>query len=67
MSTIPHKRTKRTSLLFQTRENNKTSHRINFFYSRVITENNLHDDNRPYHYEQNLQEQQHTFINNNDD
>ena len=28
------------------------------FNPRLITENNLHDDNRPYRYEQNFQEQQ---------
>ena len=27
------------------------------FNPRLITENNLHDDNRPYRYEQNFQEQ----------
>ena len=37
------------------------------FDPRLITENNLHDDNRPYRYEQNLQEQQNSFINNNYD
>ena len=36
------------------------------FNPRLITEHNLHDDNRPYWYEQNLQEQQDTFINNNE-
>ena len=34
------------------------------FDSRLITENNFHDDNRPYRYEQNTQEQQNLFINN---
>ena len=34
---------------------------------RLITENNLHDDNRPYRYEQNVQEQQDIFPNNNYD
>ena len=37
------------------------------FEPRLITENNLHDDNRPNRYEQNLQEQQNTFTNNNYD
>ena len=31
---------------------------------RLITETNFHDDNRPYRYEQNIQEQQNLFINN---
>ena len=30
----------------------------------LITENNLHDENRPYRYEQNIQEQQNLFNNN---
>ena len=30
---------------------------------RLITENNLHDDNRPYRYEQNIQEQQNQVTN----
>ena len=34
------------------------------FEPRLITENNLLDDNRPYCYEQNFQEQQNLFINN---
>ena len=34
------------------------------FDPRLITENNFHDDNRPYRYEQNIQEQQNLFINN---
>ena len=34
------------------------------FDPRLITENNLHDDNRPYRYEQNTQEQQNIFTNN---
>ena len=34
------------------------------FDPRLITENNFHDDNRPYRYEQNLQEQQNLFTNN---
>ena len=34
------------------------------FDPRLITENNFHDDNRPYRYEQNFQEQQNLFINN---
>ena len=33
------------------------------FDPRLITENNLHDDNRPYRYEQNIQEQQNLFTN----
>ena len=33
------------------------------FDPRLITENNLHDDNRPYHYQQNIQEQQNLFTN----
>ena len=33
------------------------------FDPRLITENNFHDDNRPYRYEQNIQEQQNLFIN----
>ena len=33
------------------------------FDRRLITENNFHDDNRPYRYEQNIQEQQNLFIN----
>ena len=37
------------------------------FVPRLITESNLHDDNRPYRYEWNLQEQQDTFTNNNYD
>ena len=37
------------------------------FDPRLITENNLHDDNRPYRYEQILQEQQDTFMNKNND
>ena len=32
------------------------------FDPRVITENNFHDDNRPYRYEQNIQEQQNLSI-----
>ena len=39
----------------------------NSFNPRLITENNLHDDNRHYRYEQNLQEQPDAFINNNND
>ena len=34
------------------------------FDPRLITENNFHYDNRPYRYEQNIQEQQNLFINN---
>ena len=34
------------------------------FDPRLITENNLHDDNRPYRYEQNIQEQQNLLTNN---
>ena len=34
------------------------------FDPRLITENNFPDDNRPYHYEQNIQEQQSLFITN---
>ena len=34
------------------------------FDPRLITENNFHDDNRPYRYEQNDQEQQNLFTNN---
>ena len=34
------------------------------FDPRLITENNFHDDNRPYRYEQNIQEQQNLFTNN---
>ena len=34
------------------------------FYPRLITANNLHDDNRPYRYEQNFQEQQNLFTTN---
>ena len=34
------------------------------FEPRLITENNLLDDNRPYRYEQNFQEQQSLFITN---
>ena len=34
------------------------------FDSRIITENNFHDDNRPYRYEQNIPEQQNLFTNN---
>ena len=34
------------------------------FDPRLITENNFHDDNRPYRYEQNTQEQQNLFTNN---
>ena len=34
------------------------------FDPRLITENNFHDDNRPYRYEQNIQEQQNFFTNN---
>ena len=30
----------------------------------LITKNNLHDDKRPYRYEQNIQEQQNLFNNN---
>ena len=37
------------------------------FDPRLITENNLHDGNRPYRYEQNIQEQQNLFTNNEDD
>ena len=37
------------------------------FDPRLITENNLHDDKRPYRYKQNSQEQQNTFTNNNYD
>ena len=33
------------------------------FNPRLITESNLHDDNRPYRYEQNIQEQQNLFTN----
>ena len=35
-----------------------------YFDPRLITENNLIDDNRPYRYEQNSQEQQSLFTNN---
>ena len=34
------------------------------FDPRLLTENNFHDDNRPYRYEQNIQEQQNLFTNN---
>ena len=34
------------------------------FEPRLITENNFHDDYRPYRYEQNIQEQQNLFTNN---
>ena len=34
------------------------------FDPRLKTENNLHDDNRPSRYEQNIQEQQNLFTNN---
>ena len=34
------------------------------FDPRLITENDFHDDNRPYRYEQNIQEQQNLFTNN---
>ena len=34
------------------------------FALRLNTENNFHDDNRPYRYEQNIQEQQNLFTNN---
>ena len=34
------------------------------FNPRLITENNLHDDNKPYGYEQNFQEQQDIIFNN---
>ena len=34
------------------------------FDPRLITENYFHDDNRPYHYEQNIQEQQNLYTNN---
>ena len=34
------------------------------FDPRLNTENNFHDDNRPYRYEQNIQEQQNLFTNN---
>ena len=34
------------------------------FDPRLITENNFHDDNRPYRYDQNIQEQQNLFTNN---
>ena len=33
------------------------------FDPRLITENSLHDDNRPYRYEQNVQGQQNRFTN----
>ena len=33
------------------------------FDPRLITETNFHDDNRPYRYEQNIQEQQNLFTN----
>ena len=35
------------------------------FNPRLITENNLHDDNRPYRYGQSIQDQQNLFIHNN--
>ena len=34
------------------------------FDPRLITENNFHDDNRPYRYEQNIQEQENLLTNN---
>ena len=34
------------------------------FDPRLITENNFHDDNRPYRYEQSIQEQQNLFTDN---
>ena len=34
------------------------------FDPRLVTENNFHDDNRPYRCEQNIQEQQNLFTNN---
>ena len=37
------------------------------FNPRLLTENNLHDDNRPYRYEHNFQEQQDINFNNNYD
>ena len=39
----------------------------NSFIYRLITENNFHDENRPYRYEQNFQEQQKINTNNNYD
>ena len=35
--------------------------------NRLITENNFHDDNRPYRFEQNIQEQQNLYTNNDND
>ena len=35
--------------------------------TRLITENNFHDDSRPHRYEQNIQEQQNLFTNNEED
>ena len=37
------------------------------FDPRLITENKFHDDNRPYRYEQNIQEQQNLITNNNNE
>ena len=34
------------------------------FDPHLITENNFNDDNRPYRFEQNIQEQQNLFTNN---
>ena len=41
-----------------------TQQTMNFisFDPRLITENNFHDDDRPYRYEQNIKEQQNLFI-----
>ena len=46
-----------------------TKQAINYisYDPRLITKNNLHDDNRLYRYEQNFQEQQDTFTSNNYD
>ena len=43
-----------------------TQQTMNFicFDPRLITENNFHDDDRPYRYEQNIKEQQNLFTNN---
>ena len=46
---------------FQTRSNKKTIIDFISFDPRLITESNLFDDNRPYRYEQNTQEQQSLF------
>ena len=52
-------------LFFQPEKIEKQNLHLISFEPRLIAENNLLDDNRPYCYQQNIQEQEIIFTNNN--